>query len=256
MSTHTETLRRTPALPGWLWMPINLVQLGFTLAWTAWLISLALLVRLFTGSARVPLRMAARLWAPGLLAGAGARLHIEGAERIDWNRPYIVVANHQSIIDVCALFRAVPVPLRFMLKAELAKVPFLGGYARAMGMVFVARGHRHSAVDSLRHAGACVRDGSLCIFPEGTRSPDGRVGRFKLGAFQVAVDADTPVLPVAILGSGAVLPPSGFRVRPGVIRVRFGAPIAPDPDAGPHARERLAVAAREAVVALMHGGAP
>lgn len=254
MSTHAARLRRMPALPGWLWTPLNALQLAFTLAWTAGLISLALLVRLLTGSARVPLRMAARLWAPGLLAGAGARLVVEGARRIDWSRPYIVVANHQSIIDVCALFRAVPVPLRFMLKAELAKVPFLGWYTRAMGMVFVARGQRHSAVESLRHASARVRHGSLCIFPEGTRSTDGRVGRFKLGAFQVAVDAGTPVLPVAILGSGAVLPPSGFRVRPGVIRVRFGTPIAPDPDAGPQARERLAAAAREAVIALMHEG--
>ncbi|HZH44051.1 MAG TPA: lysophospholipid acyltransferase family protein [Lysobacter sp.] len=255
MSAHTDVPLRPHALPRWLWAPLNLLQLAFTLAWTAGWISVALLVRLLSGGPRVPLRMAARIWAPGLLAGAGARLGVEGAERIDWSKPYIVVANHQSVIDICALFRAVPVPLRFMLKAELAKVPFLGWYTRAMGMVFVARGRRQSAAESLRHAGSRVRESSLCIFPEGTRSTDGRVGRFKLGAFQVALDTGVPVLPVAIVGSGAVLPPSGFRVRPGTIRVRFGAPIAAQADA-PDARERLAQAAHDAVAVLLREAAP
>ncbi len=255
MSTPIPSILRLPALPDWLWAPVNAVQLVFTLAWTAGWITLALLVRAFSGGPRLPLRMAARIWAPGLLTGAGARLVVEGDGRIDWSKPYVIVANHQSVIDICALFRAVPVPLRFMLKAELGRVPFLGWYTRAMGMVFVARGQRHSAVESLRRASEQVREGSLCIFPEGPRSRDGTVGRFKLGAFQVAVDAQVPVLPVAIVGSGRVLPAAGFRVRPGEIRVRFGAPIAPPPADAPQARERLAQDAHAAVSALYEGRA-
>src|SRR5690554_6280330 len=126
-------------LPEWLWWPVNAVQLLFTLAWTALTISVALLVRLLTGSEDVALRMAAWLWAPALIGGAGARIEADGFDRIDFSQPYLVVANHQSMIDICALFVSVPVPLRFMLKSSLGNVPFLGWYARAMHMILLER---------------------------------------------------------------------------------------------------------------------
>lgn len=228
------------------------MQLVFTLAWTAGLICLASLVRVATRSQHWPLRMAARLWAPGLLAGAGARLRIEGAGRVDWSQPCVLVANHQSIIDVCALFRAAPVPLRFVLKQEMARVPFVGWYARRMGMVFIERGAARSAPQRLREAVALVRGGaSLCAFPEGTRSRDGHVGPFKGGVLQVAIEAGVPVVPVALQGSGAVLPAAGFRVRPGTITVRFGDPIATSGLCSDD-RNALARQARTAVIGLLH----
>jgi 1-acyl-sn-glycerol-3-phosphate acyltransferase len=224
----------------------------FTLAWTAGWISLASLVRLLTRGQRWPLRMASRCWAPGLLGGAGARLEIEGADAIDWSRPLVLVANHQSVIDACALFRAVPVPLRFVLKQEMARMPFVGWYARQMGMLFIERGSARSSPQRLREAVDLVRGGAtLCAFPEGTRSRDGSVAPFKGGLFQVAIAAGVPVVPVALQGSGAVLPTAGFRVRPGTIRVRFGTPIATDGLAAGD-RNALARQAREAVVSLMH----
>lgn len=251
-ATSDRLILAEPRLVRLLWAPVNALQLLFTLAWTAGCISLALLVRALTGSARVPLRMASRLWAPGLLAGAGAKLDIAGVERVDWSKPCIVVATHESIIDICALFRAVPVPLRFMLKQEMTRVPFVGWYAKAMGMCFIERdGNRASMVRSLRAAGAIVQAGHvLCIFPEGTRSRGGQVGDFKAGAFQVALAAGVPVVPVAMTGAGAVLPAYSFRVRPGTIRVRIGAPIHAE-GGGAEARERLAAQARAAVIALM-----
>jgi 1-acyl-sn-glycerol-3-phosphate acyltransferase len=241
--------RVEPVLQRVPWALWNLLQLGYTLAWTAGCISAALLVRLLRGTVDAPLRMASRLWAPGLLRGAGARLRVHGAEAIDWSQPYVVVANHQSMIDICALFRAVPVPLRFVIKSELGRVPFLGAYTRAMGMVFVRRARRGAGEAMLRdsvpllQAGAC-----LCVFPEGTRSVDGRVAPFRSGAFRAAAAAGVPVLPVAIHGAGAVLPTGGlFRVRPGAIELRFGAPLtAPDDD--PRA---LAEAARGAIMAML-----
>jgi 1-acyl-sn-glycerol-3-phosphate acyltransferase len=239
----------TRAPPGWrVW---NALQWFYTIAWTAGCITLALLVRLLSfGNRRIPLRMASRLWAPGLLTGAGAKLRIEGLERVDFSRPHVFVANHQSIIDVCAVFRALPVPIRFVIKQELAKVPFIGWYARAMGMVFIERGHAREAARRLHRIVADVRGGaSLCAFPEGTRSRDGSVRPFKGGAFQVALQAGVPVVPIAIGGSGKVLPASGFRVRPGTITLRIGDPI---PTAGLHAgdRRQLARRARDAVAAL------
>ena len=234
------------------WAAGNALQLVFTLAWTAGLICAALVVRAVSRGEHRPLRMAARWWAPGLLHGAGARLRVEGLDRVDWTRPCVLVANHQSIIDICALFRAVPVPLRFVLKQEMAKVPFVGWYARRMGMVFIERGIARSAPRRLREAVARVRDGAtLCAFPEGTRSRDGHVGPFKGGALQVAIEAGVPVVPVAIRGSGAVLPAAGFRVRPGTIEVLFGDPIA---TSGRTSEERnlLAREARDAVIGLLH----
>lgn len=234
------------------WAAFNALQLMFTLAWTAGWISLASLVRLVTRGQHWPLRMASRCWAPGLLGGAGARLEIEGADAIDWSRPMVLVANHQSVIDACALFRAVPAPLRFVLKQEMARMPFVGWYARQMGMLFIERGSARSSPQRLREAVALVRGGAiLCAFPEGTRSRDGNVAPFKGGLFQVAIAAGAPVVPVALQGSGAVLPTAGFRVRPGTIRVRFGTPIATDGLAAGD-RNALARQAREAVIELMH----
>lgn len=247
MRTNHVALRADWALRAW-----NTLQLAYTIAWSAGCITLALLVLLLTGgNRRIPLRMASRLWAPGLLHGAGARVRVEGLERVDFSRPHVFVANHQSMIDVCALFRALPVPIRFVIKQELAKVPFVGWYAHAMGMVFIERGHAREAVARLHGVVSLVRDGaSLCAFPEGTRSRDGGVKPFKGGAFQVALLAGVPVVPVAIRGSGKVLPASGFRVRPGTIHVRIGNPI---DTAGLHAGDRHALArhARDAVAALL-----
>lgn len=235
------------------WATFNTLQLIYTVAWTAGCITLALLVLLLTGGLRrLPLRMASRLWAPGLLAGAGAKLRVEGLERVDFSQPHVFVANHESIIDVCALFRALPVPIRFVIKQEIAKVPFIGWYARAMGMVFIERGHAREAAERLHAVVALVRGGtSLCAFPEGTRSRDGSIRPFKGGAFQVALQAGVPVVPIAIDGSGAVLPASGFRVRPGTITLRIGEPIA---TAGLHAGDRHTLAQRaHDAVAAMHG---
>lgn len=224
------------------WLLFNCAQCLFTVVWTAGWIGLALLVRVLTRGRHWPLRMASRCWAPGLLRGAGVRLCVQGLERVDWSQPHVFVANHQSIIDIRVLFRALPVPLRFVLKQELAKVPFVGWYARAMGMVFIQRGSARSAPQRLREAARMLHDGAhVCAFPEGTRSRDGRVGAFKGGAFHVAIAAGVAVVPIAIEGSGEILPASGFSVRPGTIRLRIGEPLS---TAGLTTSDRSALARR------------
>lgn len=249
MRTSTFTARGWRAPVSRLgWAVLNGAQFVFTLVWSAFCITLALLVLAATRQRERPLRMASYLWAPGLLWGAGARLEVRDADGVDWSRPYVVVANHQSVIDICALFRALPAPLHFVIKRELKDVPFLGWYARAMGMIFVARGNAREAARLTEDAAALVRAGAtLCVFAEGTRSRDGRVAPFKRGAFQIAAEAGVPILPVAISGSGRVLRPTGFfRVRGGRIVVAVGAPI---PTAGvPVDRQALAEAARTAIV--------
>lgn len=240
------------------WAVFNTLQFAFTLAWTAACICLAMAVLVVTGRRDIALRMAARLWAPGLLGGAGARLQVEGAETIDWSRPHLIVSNHQSVIDICTLFRAVPVPLLFLLKQEMTRVPFVGWYARAMGMLFIDRDNPRAAPAVLRDAARLVRHGAqLCIFPEGTRSRDGAVAPFKGGAFQSAIDAGVAILPVALEGTGAVLPSEGlFAVRPGTIRVRFGTPLETSGEHGIVDRQALARRAHAEIVSLLRRPPP
>jgi 1-acyl-sn-glycerol-3-phosphate acyltransferase len=246
-------MRRESRLAALLWLPVNAVQGLFTLLWTAVGIPIALAVALVARRPAPALWIARRVWAPGLVWGAGARLRVSGAERLDLSRPALFVANHQSWIDIPALFMALPVPLRFLAKRELAGVPLLGAYIRAMGMVFIDRDNARRARASIDHAvGVLARGGHLVSFPEGTRSRDGRPGPFRSGGFGAALESGADVVPVALVGPAAVLPRDGFRVRPGRIEVRFGTPIA-TADLGRHARAALARRAETAVRALLAG---
>jgi len=232
------------------WAVLNALQAVLLVGITVVGFPVALLLRVLFGQGPA-LRVASWFWSPLVFAGAGVRLEVEGREAIDWTRAHVLVANHASMIDVPAMFGAVPVPLRFMLKREIAAIPFIGWYGSAMGMVFIDRGNARDAKRKLGDAVGKLREGATLIaFPEGTRSKDGSVGPFKGGAFQVAIEAGAQVVPVAILGAGAVLAPAGFRVRPGTIRVRFGAPIETQ-DLQVSDRNALAQRAREAVVQLM-----
>src|SRR5687767_1741793 len=231
------------------WGLINALQLAYTVVGTSAGIVITLVLTAITRRPALAPAMARRVWAPALLRGAGARLAVEGLERLPAG-PAFVVANHQSVIDVPALFRALPFDLHFIVKRELRRVPFLGWYIAATGMIFVDRRAPAEAVAQMRRAAARLRGGaSLVSFPEGTRSRDGAIGSFKSAAFVAAIEAGVPVVPVAIDGARAVLPAGGFRVRPGTIRVTVGEPI---PTAGLKAedRGRLAREARERVVQL------
>ncbi|MDY7095784.1 MAG: lysophospholipid acyltransferase family protein [Acidobacteriota bacterium] len=209
-----------------LWWLLNGVEAVALVVWSAFWITAALVVRLVTGSAEIPLAMARHIWAPGLLNVGYIRLRIEGREAIDFRRPYLFVMNHQSQVDICVAFRAVPVNLRFLVKDELRKVPFLGWYIAAMGMVFIDRRERLRSLRQLETVIELLRTGhSFLSFPEGSRSRDGRLRRFKVGVFLAAIEAGVPVLPVAVDGAAEILPPETFSVRPGIIRVRFGQPI-------------------------------
>ncbi|MEO8197900.1 MAG: lysophospholipid acyltransferase family protein [Thermoanaerobaculia bacterium] len=237
-----------------LWLPLNALQLVATLLWSAFWISVALVVAVVSRKRAPALWLARHVWAPGMVAIGLSRLRVSGRERLDFGRSYFFVANHQSWLDIPVLFAAVPAPLHFLAKKELARVPFLGWYIAAMGMVFVDRADRRRAVASVDRAGELLAaGGSLVSFPEGTRSAPGEFGRFKSGGFAAVLDSgvrDVDVVPVAIVGAGRILPRDGFKVRPGTVEVRFGEPIVV---AALAHRDRAALARRseEAVAALL-----
>jgi 1-acyl-sn-glycerol-3-phosphate acyltransferase len=229
------------------WALLNTVQAILLAPWTVFC-SLSAVV-LWPFGRDLPLVMA-RIWSRPLLWLGIARLQIERTAEIDWSRPHIYMMNHQSMLDIPVAFLAVPTPLRFIAKRSLSHVPFLGWYMRATGMIFVDRGRSSQAIASLQAAAARIRDGaSIIAFPEGTRSRDGAIHPFKKGTFVVAIEAQVPIVPMAVHGASYVLPPDGFQVRPGKIRVKVGAPI---PTAGLTVEDRDALAqqVREEVIRL------
>jgi 1-acyl-sn-glycerol-3-phosphate acyltransferase len=208
------------------WLVQNALLAVFLGAWSVFWISLALFLTVMTFSRNVALVMARRFYAPALIWASGARLEVEPLPSHDWARPHIFLMNHQSMLDIACAFAVLPVNLRFIAKHTLKYVPFLGWYMWATGMVFIDRSRRKSAFRSLAAAGQRIREGAnILAYPEGTRSRDGRILPFKKGVFMLALEAGVPVVPVAIEGSGQVVPADSFRVRPGVVRMKVGAPI-------------------------------
>lgn len=160
-------------------------------------------------------------WARTWLAMAGVQLEVEGAEEVDRGRSHVVVANHLSNFDIMVCFAAIPLPIRFLAKKELFKIPLLAQAMRAIGIVEVDRQARSAAIESVNLQASKVRerDHSLIIFPEGTRSRDGRLHTFKKGAFTMAVTTGTPVLPVTLHGTREVWPPERPLIYGGRVRV-------------------------------------
>lgn len=167
-------------------------------------------------------------WSRAWLIPAGVRIEVTGAEHVDTGRSYIVVANHLSNMDIMVCFVAVPVPVRYLAKKELFRIPLLSQAMRAIGIVEVDRRHRGIAtIDAVNRQSRTVmeRGLSLIVYPEGTRSRDGRLQSFKKGAFTMAIESGLPVLPVTIHGSRQVWPPGSRWIRPGEVNVIIDPPI-------------------------------
>lgn len=194
-------------------------------------------------------------WARSLLWAAGIRVHAEGLARVRTDRPQVFVSNHQSIFDIFALFSALPVSIRFVAKKELSRIPLLAPAMRAVGHVFIDRADRRAAVEAMQAAGRRMERETLCLalFPEGTRSRNGRLGAFKKGTFVLAIQTQADLVPVAIDGGSRVLGPGRRRVTPGHMVLRIGEPF---PTAGLTIddRDRVLAVMREAVAALLPDG--
>lgn len=172
----------------------------------------------------------ARIWSRIMIRTVGARVHYEGLDRIAGLAPRVFIANHQSYVDIWVLMRVLPRTTRFVVKQELRRLPVFGWALARNDFVFVDRADRARAIQSLEAASGKIRRGrSVVLFAEGTRTKDGRLQPFKKGPFHLALSAGVPIVPVAISGSGKVMPAGRFRVRPGVVRVRFLDPIAVEP---------------------------
>lgn len=171
-----------------------------------------------------------QIWAWMILRISGVTLKVRGQEHIDRAQQYIFMANHQSNLDIPVLMQGLMgYQLRWIAKKELLWIPLFGWALWAAKHITVDRADRAGALSSLKKAKERIERGiSVVVFPEGTRSSDGNLMPFKKGGFLLAVITKTPIVPVTIGGSGAVLPKADWRVRGGEIEVIIGEPISVD----------------------------
>lgn len=170
------------------------------------------------------------VWARGCLRLAGIRVKVNGAEHIPRDRSAVFIANHQSHFDILALYASLPIQFRWMAKQELFKIPLFGMAMRRSGYIAIDRSDRRKSMQSMIAAAQRIQNGtSVIVFPEGTRSADGRLQSFKKGGFMIAMRAQAPLIPVVINGSYALLPRGRTTIRSGRIDINI---LPPEETAG------------------------
>ena len=199
----------------------------------------------------------ARAWSWLILVTTGVRVSVRGLERVSRDRTYVFVSNHQSIYDIPVLFATLPFQLRIIAKQSLGRFPFLGWHLRRSGHLLVDRRNpdRSAILGQWRRL---VADRiSLIVFPEGTRSGDGHVGRFKGGSFLVALEAGLTIVPLSVSGTRHVMKKGRLMTCPGHVTLQVHEPVpAPKLDA-PTAADARALARRiESIVRSGVGEAP
>jgi 1-acyl-sn-glycerol-3-phosphate acyltransferase len=210
---------------------------------------LAIALRILTGRPTIIYRLG-RVWARAHLAAMGISPRYSGLEHAAGEAPRIFLSNHLSTVDIWALVPVLPVTTRFVSKRSIFWIPILGQAMMLAGFIGIDRKDRASAIRSLEGAAGTVKAGaSVILFPEGTRSRDGRLAPFKRGSFHLALQAGVPVVPVAISGTFNVVRPRSIVVHPGPVRVTFAPPI----DVGPYADdlEGLMARVRAEIAALL-----
>ena len=200
----------------------SLLSLIFT---TLFLGLTGLFVSLFTKKEDTIHRIA-RLWAKLLLKSGGISVKVEDMGNIG-NPPYVFMANHQSALDILILLAALPLSFKFVAKQELFRIPIFGLTMKKAGYISIDRANPREALKAIEEAVARIQGGAnILIFPEGTRSCDGKLLPFMKGAFSLAIRAGVPVAPLAIIGTNT-LQPSGATVplHTGTVTLRVGKPI-------------------------------
>ncbi|HEY4644328.1 MAG TPA: lysophospholipid acyltransferase family protein [Bacteroidota bacterium] len=220
-------------------MIASVVKIFLVILWTCFF-SVAVLVTL-------PFNKGGRLfnwlgiqWGRGIMRICGIKVEVEGLENLDFSSSYIYVSNHASMFDIPAVMGYIPDQIRIVFKKELAGIPLFGWAVRTGGYIVIDRGHGQDAMRSLEKAAETIRRGaSVLLFPEGTRTRTGKLQPFKRGAFNLALRAGVPVVPLTINGSYRIMPKSSLRINPGTIQLKLGIPIPTNGSEGKEAEVKL-----------------
>ena len=183
---------------------------------------LAILFSLFERHGRAA-NLCGRLWAGSLFFVCGIRYETTGLEQIKDGQNYIVMANHQSGLDIPLIFLTLPLQIRMMAKKELFRIPIFGWALSLGGYIKIDRSDRERAIASMDAAAERIIQEhiSVVIFPEGTRSPDGELQEFKKGGFMFALQTGLPVLPLTIRGTHKLAPKKTLAIKPGSVALQI-----------------------------------
>jgi 1-acyl-sn-glycerol-3-phosphate acyltransferase len=193
-------------------------------------------------------RSLAGIWSRALLGIGRVEVEVEGLEHLP-RGPAVYAANHNSALDIPIVFGHLPVDFRIIHKRSIYLFPFLGQAVWAARHIGIDRRNAFRARRSLADAAQRIREGtSVVVFPEGTRSPDTTVRRFKRGSFGLALRAGVPVVPVSLVGVKRVVPRGLLSLAPGTVGVRLHPPV-PVAGRGPEEAEALAEEVRRIVAA-------
>jgi 1-acyl-sn-glycerol-3-phosphate acyltransferase len=210
----------------------------------------ALVGRLFDSSGDFVVQLA-RWWSKFITRLSGVQITVESQGELARDRAYVFMSNHLSTLDIWAAYVAIPVPLRMIAKKQLRRIPLFGWAMAAGRFIFIDRQNALAARRSIERAKERIHAGtSVLLFPEGTRSRDGKLGAFKKGGFHLAMDAGVPIVPVAMHGTRELMPRGSLLLRPGRMRVTLGAPI---PTEGLSAEDRNALVdrVRDTIAAML-----
>jgi 1-acyl-sn-glycerol-3-phosphate acyltransferase len=193
----------------------------------------------------------ARVWARSLLRIVGVKVTVEGLDRIQPGGNYVFVSNHVSYMDIPVVLGNIPEQFLFLAKEELFKIPMLGTHLRTAGHVQVPREDPRSAIRTLQHTAALLHDGrSTLVFPEGGRSETGVLQEFKDGAAFLAIRAQIPVVPLAMIGMRNILRMHTLVFHRGPVTLRIGEPISTE-GMTTHRRAELTALTRQRIVEML-----
>ncbi len=211
----------------------------------------SLLSSLFDRSGRIQHGFA-RTWSKMILATTNCPITLLNPEKLDVGVPAVYVVNHLSALDIPSLYAALPFQFRILAKKELFRYPVLGWHLKRSGQIAIDRDNARSSLKSLMSASDALKRGmSLVVFPEGGRSPDGCLQPFLGGSFYVAIKAQAPIVPMALIGGYEALPMNSFHIRPRPLQLVVGDAIS---SAGfaPREMDKLAAMAEAAVADLYY----
>jgi len=181
--------------------------------------TLATTLRIFDKSGNLSHKIAA-LWSKLICQLNGIKVEITGIENILSDRPQIFIANHQSYYDIFALSGYLGVQLRWVSKAVLFRIPFMGWAMSAAGYISVERNNRRQSYQAFLSTLEAIKAGSsVVVFPEGTRSEKGTIGIFKKGSQLLAQRAKVPIVPITIIGTRDIIRKGSMLIRPKAVRI-------------------------------------
>ena len=166
------------------------------------------------------------VWARLCCAIAPIKVIMHGKNNYHHDTSYVIVANHQSMVDIPVLHGFLGLPIKWVMKNELGRIPVFGTACKTLGCVFVDRKNHSAAIDSIEKAKTKIpQNACVLFFAEGTRSRNGQLMPFKKGAFRFAYETGQPILPITIKNSIKLLPSDSLDLIPGIVDVFIHPPI-------------------------------